>query len=414
MTWSGRLRAAARPTPVAYPRPVQDPLPVWVAVGGSPQSVVRAGALGLPLTLAIIGGQPERFAPLVALYRRAAMQAGHDAAALPLAINTHAFVGETSAAADSAFAQPYLAMMNRIGRERGWPPSGRAEYEALRSPRGAVAAGAPEQVAEKILFEHELFGHSRYIAQMSVGAVEHKRRPALDGVVRHRRWRRSCGPRIERRGPRPRRPRIVTAPRRTRAQFSDTALSFCPGRRPSQEYGPLGSVHAAARRCSRSRARGVGQQLGQRGVQRRRVVRGDEPGRARRRHLAKAADVAEHDRLAEGQRRGQHAREVKPLGAGVGQHDDVGAREQAGELGIGHEPGHEPNPRPAAPEARSDPCAGGRRSTARRRSRPCQAREQRLDPLVGAQQAEEQDHRILGPRPARRAAAPAGELGRDG
>jgi alkanesulfonate monooxygenase SsuD/methylene tetrahydromethanopterin reductase-like flavin-dependent oxidoreductase (luciferase family) len=128
------------------------------------------------MTLAIIGGQPERFAPLVDLYRRAAMTGPHpphDAAALPLAINTHAFVAETSAAADSAFAAPYLAMMNRIGRERGWPPSGRPEYEALRSPRGAVAAGSVEQVAEKILFEHELFGNSRYIAQMSVGAVAH-------------------------------------------------------------------------------------------------------------------------------------------------------------------------------------------------------------------------------------------------
>jgi alkanesulfonate monooxygenase SsuD/methylene tetrahydromethanopterin reductase-like flavin-dependent oxidoreductase (luciferase family) len=101
------------------------------------------------------------------------MEAGHDATALPLAINTHAFVGETSAAADAAFAEPYLAMMNRIGRERGWPPSGRAEYEALRSPRGAVAAGSPEQVAEKILFEHELFGNTRYVGQMSVGAVKH-------------------------------------------------------------------------------------------------------------------------------------------------------------------------------------------------------------------------------------------------
>jgi probable LLM family oxidoreductase len=172
VTWSGRLRAPLTQAGV-WPRPVQDPLPVWVAVGGSPQSVVRAGALGLPMTLAIIGGQPERFAPLVALYRRAATEAGHDATALPLAINTHAFVGETSAAADAAFAEPYLAMMNRIGRERGWPPSGRAEYEALRSPRGAVAAGSPEQVAEKILFEHELFGNTRYIGQMSVGAVKH-------------------------------------------------------------------------------------------------------------------------------------------------------------------------------------------------------------------------------------------------
>jgi probable LLM family oxidoreductase len=173
VTWSGRLRAPLDDAGI-WPRPIQDPLPIWVAVGGSPQSVVRAGTLGLPLTLAIIGGQPERFAPLVALYRRAAMQAGHDAAALPLAINTHAFVGETSEAADAAFAHPYLAMMNKIGRERGWPPSGPAEYEALRAPRGAVAAGSAEQVIEKILFEHELFGNTRYIGQMSVGAVAHR------------------------------------------------------------------------------------------------------------------------------------------------------------------------------------------------------------------------------------------------
>ena len=172
VTWSGRLRAPLNNAGV-WPRPIQDPLPVWVAVGGTPQSVARAGVLGLPMTLAIIGGEPERFAPLVALYRRAAQQSGHDATSLPLAINTHAFVGQTQAAADRAFAQPYLAMMNRIGRERGWPPSGKPEYEALRSPRGAVAAGSPEQVAEKILFEHELFGNTRYIGQMSVGAVKH-------------------------------------------------------------------------------------------------------------------------------------------------------------------------------------------------------------------------------------------------
>lgn len=172
VSWAGRHRAPLRDASV-WPRPVQDPLPLWIAVGGSPQSVIRAGALGLPLTLALIGGQPERFVPLVDLYRDAAQSAGHDPAVARVAINTHAFVGETSAAADSAFAAPYLAMMNRIGRERGWPPSGRAEYEALRSPRGALAVGDPEQVAEKLLFEHELFHHDRYMAQISVGAVQH-------------------------------------------------------------------------------------------------------------------------------------------------------------------------------------------------------------------------------------------------
>jgi len=173
VTWSGRHRAPLDHAGV-WPRPVQDPLPVWVAVGGSPESVVRAGALGLPLVLAIIGGQPERFVPLVDLYREAATAAGHDPAQTKLAINTHAFVAETSEQADAAFATSYLAMMNRIGRERGWPPSGKPEYEALRSPRGALAVGSPEQVAKKILFEHELFGHQRYVGQMSVGAVDHR------------------------------------------------------------------------------------------------------------------------------------------------------------------------------------------------------------------------------------------------
>ena len=173
VSWSGRHRAPLIDAGV-WPRPVQDRLPIWIAVGGSPQSVVRAGSLGMPLTLAIIGGQPERFVPLVELYRRAAAEAGHDPAQLKLAINTHAFVAPTSAEADAAFAAPYLAMMNRIGRERGWSPAGRSEYDALRSPRGAVAAGSAEQVAEKILFEHELFDHQRYIAQMSVGAVAHR------------------------------------------------------------------------------------------------------------------------------------------------------------------------------------------------------------------------------------------------
>jgi alkanesulfonate monooxygenase SsuD/methylene tetrahydromethanopterin reductase-like flavin-dependent oxidoreductase (luciferase family) len=173
VTWSGRLRAPLDDVGV-WPRPVQNPIPIWVAVGGTPQSVVRAGTLGLPLTIAIIGGQPERFAPLVELYREALQAAGHDPSAGRLAINTHAFVGAREGDADSAFAASYLAMMNRIGRERGWPPAGREQYEALRSPRGALAVGTPEQVAEKILFEHELFGNDRYVGQMSVGAVAHK------------------------------------------------------------------------------------------------------------------------------------------------------------------------------------------------------------------------------------------------
>jgi probable LLM family oxidoreductase len=173
VTWSGKHRPALDDA-IVWPRPVQDPLPVWVAVGGSPGSVARAGTLGLPLTLAIIGGEPARFAPLIELYRRSAADAGHDPAQLPVAINTHAFVGTTLEEADAKFGPHYLAVMNRIGRERGWPPSGRAQYEALRSPQGALAVGAPEQVAEKILYEHELFGNQRYMGQMSLGAVKHE------------------------------------------------------------------------------------------------------------------------------------------------------------------------------------------------------------------------------------------------
>jgi probable LLM family oxidoreductase len=173
VTWSGKHRPPLEDAGV-FPRPVQDPLPVWIAVGGTPASVVRAGMLGLPLTVAIIGGQPERFVPLVELYREAAARAGHDPAALPVAINTHAFLATDSAAANAAFAPSYTAMMSRIGRERGWPPMGRAQYEALRSPRGALAVGSPAEVAEKLLFEHELFGHQRYLAQMSVGTVAHR------------------------------------------------------------------------------------------------------------------------------------------------------------------------------------------------------------------------------------------------
>jgi alkanesulfonate monooxygenase SsuD/methylene tetrahydromethanopterin reductase-like flavin-dependent oxidoreductase (luciferase family) len=172
VTWSGKHRAALQNAEI-YPRPIQDPLPVWVAVGGTPQSVVRAAVLGLPLTIAIIGGQPARFKPLVELYDAAWADAGHAPGDRRLAINTHAFVGRTRAEADSAFAHPYLTMMNRIGRERGWPAAGREQYDALTAPDGAVAVGAPEQVAEKILMEHELFSNQRYVGQVSVGAVAH-------------------------------------------------------------------------------------------------------------------------------------------------------------------------------------------------------------------------------------------------
>jgi probable LLM family oxidoreductase len=171
VTWQGRHRAALADQPV-YPRPVQDPLPVWVAVGGNPQSVVRAGALGLPLALAIIGGDPERFAPLATLYRRAAAQYGHGP--LPISINSHGFVAETSQAAADSFFTTYAEVMTQLGRERGWGPMTRPQFDALAGLRGAVAVGSPEQVAEKILFQHEVFGHQRYLMQSSLGAAPHR------------------------------------------------------------------------------------------------------------------------------------------------------------------------------------------------------------------------------------------------
>src|SRR4051795_7183057 len=169
--WSGRHRPALADQPV-FPRPVQDPLPLWVAVGGNPQSVVRAGALGLPLALAIIGGEPARFAPLATLFRRAAAQNGHGS--LPVSINSHGFVAETSQAAADSFFATYAEVMTQLGRERGWGPMTRAQFDALAGLNGAVAVGSPEQVAEKILFQHEVFGHQRYLMQSSLGAAPHR------------------------------------------------------------------------------------------------------------------------------------------------------------------------------------------------------------------------------------------------
>jgi alkanesulfonate monooxygenase SsuD/methylene tetrahydromethanopterin reductase-like flavin-dependent oxidoreductase (luciferase family) len=172
VSWSGKHRASIDDRGV-YPRPVQDPLPVWIAVGGTPQSVVRAAVLGLPLAVAIIGGQPERFAPLVQLYREAAEEAGHDPATLPVSINSHSYVADSSQQAGDEYFPSYAVMMNRIGRERGWSPLARPDFDALRGPRGALVVGSPQEVIEKILFEHELFGHQRFLAQMSVGTMPH-------------------------------------------------------------------------------------------------------------------------------------------------------------------------------------------------------------------------------------------------
>jgi probable LLM family oxidoreductase len=172
VTWSGKHRAPIADLGV-YPRPLQDPLPVWLAVGGNPPSVIRAATLGLPLAVAIIGGAPERFAPLVDLYRDALGELGRDPSSLPVSINSHTYVADTGDEAARDFFPAYAGMMNRIGRERGWSPMTRQQFDALRSPRGALLVGSPDEVIEKILFEHELFRHQRFLAQISVGPMPH-------------------------------------------------------------------------------------------------------------------------------------------------------------------------------------------------------------------------------------------------
>lgn len=174
VTWSGEHRAALNGLGV-YPRPVQQPLPVWIAVGGTPQSVVRAAALELPLAVAIIGGEPERFAPLVQLYRDSAVRFGHDPAKLPVSINSHGFIADTSQEAADLAWEPTAQTMSRIGRERGWPPMSRAQYDASHELRGASFTGSPQQVIDKILFQHEFFRHDRFMLQLSVGTMPHDR-----------------------------------------------------------------------------------------------------------------------------------------------------------------------------------------------------------------------------------------------
>ena len=171
ITWSGRHRAPIEDRPV-YPRPIQDPLPVWVAVGGTPESAVRAGTLGVPMALAIIGGEPARFAPFAQLFRRAAAAAGQDPIP-PMSINSHGFIADDSQEAADVSFPSVKTMMDRIGRERGWPPMTREQYEASRGLHGSSFTGSPAEVTEKILYQHEIFEHERFLIQFTVGSIPH-------------------------------------------------------------------------------------------------------------------------------------------------------------------------------------------------------------------------------------------------
>ena len=170
ISWKGKHRSPIQNMGV-YPRPFQKKLPVWIAVGGTPESVIRSGKLGLPMALAIIGGSPANFLPLVELYRKTSAAAGHSK--LPLAVHSHGYISEDSNQASDEFFPSYAYVMSNIGRERGWPPTTRAQFEAGRSKQGALLVGSPQQVIDKILFEKELFGLDRFLLHLSVGTMPH-------------------------------------------------------------------------------------------------------------------------------------------------------------------------------------------------------------------------------------------------
>ncbi len=172
VTWKGKHRAPINNLGV-YPRPVQEKLPVWIAIGGTPESVQRAATLNLPMMLAIIGGSPDRFAPFVKYYRDVSAQQGYDVAKLQVGINSHTYIADTSQQAADEMYPAYADVMSRIGRERGWQPMNRDQYELMREPHGALLVGSPQQVIDKILYGYELFKHSRFLAQIGVGTIPH-------------------------------------------------------------------------------------------------------------------------------------------------------------------------------------------------------------------------------------------------
>lgn len=172
VNWAaGRHRAPIANRGV-YPRPEQNPLPIWIAVGGTPQSVVRAASLGLPMGIAIIGGDPSRFKPYADLYREVAKEAGFGQ--LPLSINSHGFIADTMKEAADAFWPGHELMMGRIGRERGWPPQTRMQFDQSTGARGNLVMGSPQEVIDKLVWEYEIFNNDRFLIQLSAGHIDHR------------------------------------------------------------------------------------------------------------------------------------------------------------------------------------------------------------------------------------------------
>jgi probable LLM family oxidoreductase len=171
--WRGGHRPAIDGRGV-YPRAIQDPLPVWIAVGGSPESVFRAAKLGMPMILAIIGGRWSRFAPFTNLYRETANEAGHDRATTPLAINSLGYIAENSQDAIEQYYPSYINSMSRVAKERGWGTLDRDSYDPLVTSAGAFYVGSPAQITEKILAAHEVFDHDRFVFQIGGATIPHK------------------------------------------------------------------------------------------------------------------------------------------------------------------------------------------------------------------------------------------------
>lgn len=174
VNWSGQFRPALRNQAI-YPRPLQDPLPIWLGVGGTPASFARAGVLGLPLMVAVIGGETHRFRPLVDLYRQAGAEAGHSPETLKVGLHSLGYVGNSSEEAVSDYYPGYAETFTRFGKERGWPPVTRARFDAQNGPTGALVVGSPEEVAQKILHHSEaLGGISRFTFQMDNAGLSHE------------------------------------------------------------------------------------------------------------------------------------------------------------------------------------------------------------------------------------------------
>ena len=171
VTWEGRFRAPLYDQAV-FPRPQQDPLPIWIGVGGTPASVVRAGRLGLPLVLAIIGGDPARFQVFADIYRRTLIESGYDPDNLPVAVHGLGFIADDNEQASEEIYRTFTDMMNKIGRERGWPPLTREQYDWMGSPEGSLVVGDPETVAAKILYWKEVLGIDRFMLHHA-GSVPH-------------------------------------------------------------------------------------------------------------------------------------------------------------------------------------------------------------------------------------------------